>query len=181
MNWRTICAGIAVAGLLAAGCGRRTAVELAGDRVPRGWTVQIVDVAEPDSVIVLRRDMTLGTVARIPGPPDESDKKWVVVKLTVTPPAPDDAREILAIGLLNPGGDGYSAEAIGNGATGRANGAELPEFVYRFDNPQVLKDASGRMALLIESGFVKFPNAGPQEMSVLFAVPKSAASLKLVL
>lgn len=73
--------------VLLAGCAQKTSVQLATEKTSPGWKVQIVQVSEPGEAMVLRRDPGIGVPIGIPAPPPEKDKKWLVVKVNLTPPS----------------------------------------------------------------------------------------------
>jgi hypothetical protein len=72
--------------LLQTGCARRTSVQLATQNMSPGWKLQIVEISEPSEAMVLRKDPMVGVPIGALSKPLEDDKKWLVVKLQITPP-----------------------------------------------------------------------------------------------
>ena len=84
------------------------------------------------------------------------------------------------IQLVAPNGEEYSAEAVATGGTWKGNkGDELGEFLDPKNSDQVFKDASGRVLMAYQVGWLEFFRSEPQEIVFLFAVPKRAPNLSL--
>ena len=198
--------------LLQAGCARRTSVELATQNMSPGWKLQIIEISEPSEAMVLRKDPMVGVPIGAPSKPLEDDKKWLVVKLQVTPPVrpkpestpspttgvpggvpsvsssqptegPLEAVAALTfadIQLVSPNGETYSPEAIGTGGKFKDNkGGEIEEFLDPKNSDQTFKDSSGRLLMLYQVGSLAFFRSEPQQLSLLFAVPRRASSLSI--
>jgi hypothetical protein len=195
-----------------AGCARKTSVQLGSKGMTPGWKINILQVSEPAQAMVLQNDPMVGAATGLPRGPSEDGKKWLVVKVQITPPekpkstptpspssggvrggvqiigAPDESEPygpaavltLKKIQLVSPEGSSYSAEALATGGKWNDNqGGQLDEFAV----PSMgftLKDASGRMQIAYETGTLAFYNPGTQELTVLFAVPKSASTLDLL-
>jgi hypothetical protein len=99
---------------------------------------------------------------------------------TSTGPTVVAVKKFANIQLISSSGEAYSAEALATGGRWKDNnGSEMQEFLDPKDSQDVFKNASGEIQMALSSGMLEFYKPGPQELVLLFAVPKRAPSLSL--
>jgi len=110
-----------ITGLVAllAGCNQRTQTQIAVGQLLPHWNVQILEVSEPEEVMIIS-DQSSGMPAFIlPEKPSEKNRKWLVLKIKITPPAQPKAESRAEV-------PGRQQEGIPGGEPGIEGGEGQP-------------------------------------------------------
>jgi hypothetical protein len=74
--------------VLLAACGQKTPTQIAVGKLLPGWNVQILEVSEPEQVMIIsdQSAVGLGEMA-LPQKPIEKNQKWLALRIRITPSA----------------------------------------------------------------------------------------------
>ena len=105
--------------VLLAGCTQKTQTQIAVGQLWPSWNVRILEVSEPEKVMIISDQSSGFPAFPLPQKPSEKNQKWLVLKIKITPPAQPKAKSRAEV----PGGQ---PEGIPGGEPGGVLGVGQP-------------------------------------------------------